>query len=75
MRWFGEHWGAPICDEADRADVPVGRPCLGCSQSITPGTDGLLIPLVADTVTEEPWHLDCFLRNVGIEPGGTRDSS
>lgn len=70
MRWFGLDWGAPVCKATDQVEVPVGRSCLGCSKEVTVGDDGLLVPLVAEQVTEEPWHLSCFMRSVGVGPDG-----
>jgi hypothetical protein len=65
MRWFGESWGAPVCAEEDRVEVPVGRPCLGCGVAIEAGGSGLVIPFLGvEAETEEPWHLDCFLRSI-----------
>jgi len=69
-RWFGESWGAPICDLADHAPTPVGEPCADCSEPIRESgarSQGLLVPhLDADGASVRPWHLDCFLNSVGI---------
>lgn len=65
MRWFGVGAWAPICDDCERVDVPVGERCAYCSQIIEPGDDGLMIPHHdAGGVRELPWHRECQLRTV-----------
>ena len=80
MRWFGEHWGAPVCDSAAHAETPVGEKCVPCGERIEDGDRGFLIPEAllthavtpvaggpshAETVTaERPWHLTCMMENV-----------
>lgn len=66
MKWFGKHWGAPICDLTPSAERPVGQPCVGCTRTIKPDEDGLIIPFESETI-EQPWHLDCLLQNIGFE--------
>jgi len=45
MRWFGESWGAPICETTQRHETPVGRQCAHeCGKLIGSGDSGLLIP-------------------------------
>ncbi len=69
MKWFGEDWGAPCCDERDHVPTPTGEICLGCGRVIEPGAAGFLIPLLAVERTElRAWHLDCLLGNVGAAP-------
>lgn len=53
-----------MCAEEDRVEVPVGRACLGCGRDVEEGDCGFLIPLVAEVVSEEPWHRGCFLRTI-----------
>lgn len=57
VRWFGESWGAPICDPVDRVDVPVGRPCVGCGEAIRVRDQGV-------SMVQASWHLDCWLRDI-----------
>lgn len=65
MTWFGTSWGARICDPLFRVDPPIGKSCLWCEEPIVAGESGVLIPHVADgTVTDQPWHLECFLRSI-----------
>lgn len=63
--WFGEHWGAPICDETFHVPTPVGAPCLDCEEPIAEGDQGLSTPFFTDeTFTVRFRHLDCFLRTI-----------
>ena len=79
MRWFGEHWGAPVCDTATHAETPVGGKCVLCGKRIEEGDRGFLIPEligrpavskldpyapVVATVAERPWHLACMMESV-----------
>ena len=68
LQWFGMHWGAPICDQAERVEAPLGSACVACDVPIEIGSTGLLIPHIAEVVTREPWHLDCFLKSIGASP-------
>lgn len=64
--WFGESWGAPVCDPEDHVRTPVGRACLWCGKPIEAGDQGLLTPCVnrAWPVTIEAEHLACLLKRV-----------
>jgi hypothetical protein len=64
MKWFGKHPWAPVCDDARHAPTPVGQRCAWCDEPFTEGDDGLLIPLLADTVSEAPYHVECQLRSI-----------
>ena len=45
IKWFGESWGAPICEIAKHTQTPLGTSCAhGCGHSIRPGDIGVLIP-------------------------------
>lgn len=65
MQWFGPTWGAPCCDPAAQVPTPVGEKCLACNGTIHDMDQGFLIPALADE-TETYWHLNCFLRNIGV---------
>lgn len=28
-KWFGESWGAPVCEPGSHIAIPVGMPCAG----------------------------------------------
>jgi hypothetical protein len=66
--WFGESWGAPICeDEARHLDVPVGELCASCLEAFTEADQGMSMPLVYEagcwSLMHE--HIACFRRTVG----------
>lgn len=64
--WFGESWGAPVCEESRHRATPVGEACLDCGTEITEFDQGLVMPHV---YAERQWrlvatHLGCFLRGI-----------
>jgi hypothetical protein len=61
-RWFGQTWGAPVCDPRAHVEAPVGEPCLRCHRPIEAGDQGVTIPY---GTVPAPWHLDCWLREIG----------
>lgn len=73
MPWFGEPWPshtmrAPVCeDDAERVEVPVGRPCVLCDEPIGDGDSGTLMAArnpVTGQWGPEPVHRECSLREV-----------
>lgn len=69
MKWFGESWGAAICDPREHLPTPVGQACLYCEERIVLGDQGVVMPLVMGPVhggaadaRSAPEHLDCMLR-------------
>lgn len=66
-RWFGESWGAPVCEERSHALTPVGLSCPYCLELIQENDRGVIIPYWG-TGEGHPWHLDCFLRSIGAPP-------
>lgn len=72
-RWFGDSWGAPACEAEAHIRTPIGQSCLYCKEPILEGQQGLIQHVVrvrteGMAVSEEPIHLDCFLR--GVRPHG-----
>ena len=64
-QWFGQSWGAPICDPEDHCATPVRDPCLHCRELILVGDQGLVMPLVEGAILRMvAMHLDCYLRRV-----------
>jgi len=74
MKWFGESWGAPVC-EGEHVETPVGVLCAHCDEPIEAGDQGIMMDggyeyNVEDVVEKRvrfeshPWHHDCFLRSV-----------
>lgn len=71
MRWFGESWGAPVCEETQHVETPDGEACPVCGRSIRMGDQGFELPYSHDGASwDEPdllaYHKDCLLRNIGI---------
>jgi hypothetical protein len=74
MNWFGESWGAPCCEPATHIETPDGEACPGCNRSIRPGDQGVEIPFLSDDPRDPvilDWHLDCFLKDLGIKRAAT----
>lgn len=67
MYWFGESWGAPVCDESERVVTPRSS-CLGCREPIVQGDRGVVLPFITGEGVSElgPYHLDCFTRALGL---------
>jgi hypothetical protein len=54
---FGE-WDAPITDDAEPVDVPIGQLCMYCRTAFQPGDNGAIMP------TGFAQHRECSLRSV-----------
>jgi ribosomal protein L24E len=57
VRAFGE-WDAPVTDEAEWIDTPVGATCMYCGESIQNGDNGAIMP------NGYVQHRECSLRSV-----------
>ena len=70
VNWFGpQSWGAPICRDAPRCDVPIGDTCLRCARAFADTDSGVTMPLIGvDAVTIAAYHLECFLKLIGVPP-------
>ena len=69
VKWFGQKWGAPICEPSNRISPPVGWYCPECDQPISPQDRGLLVPHVSSAGTVmKAWHLVCFAKSVSPAP-------
>lgn len=68
INWFGPaSWGAPICRECPRCDIPVGTLCLRCERGITVADSGVTMPYMggpSDERTVAAFHLDCHLKSI-----------
>ena len=65
MRWFGEDWGAPVCEDGEHAPTPVGAKCGSCGELIEEGDRGFLLPhLDRGFIVREPWHFTCLMEDV-----------
>lgn len=75
VRWFGESWGAPVCDPRAHIETPVGRACYGHghmheerSSVIEPDDQGVSLPFYSTAgVIQIAYHLDCWLHEVGVD--------
>ncbi len=67
MRWFGESWGAPVCDPEFQVPVPKGEECVNCGQEIVSDDAGFIIPhlSLSELPRNRAYHRDCFLREIG----------
>lgn len=74
VRWFGEDWGAPVCDPRAHIPVPVGMVCVGHdhmhddrSVGIAPEDQGVTVPHLAEggLTGRIAYHLDCWLHEIG----------
>jgi len=74
MKWFGESWGAPVC-EGEHVETPVGVLCAHCDEPLEAGDQGIMMDGLFDFDVEDmlgklprleshPWHIDCFVRSV-----------
>ncbi len=64
MNWFGESWGASVCDPATHVETPVGAECGWCSEQIEAGDAGVCLPVAAEIPYMMKHHLNCWLRQV-----------
>lgn len=63
--FFGEPWGAPICEDYEQGATPVGSQCAHCDQRIEKGDQGLVQPFAdGDGVWPIPQHIECAMCSV-----------
>ncbi len=67
MRWFGESWGAPVCAPDARVERPAG-PCGRCAEPFAEHAQGVVLAGIdaEGRSREVGFHIDCFLKSVGI---------
>jgi len=63
MKYFGIAWNPNIASMI-QSPTPVGEKCVWCDESIKEGDDGLILPCLSETISETPYHQECFLRTV-----------
>ena len=66
--WFGESWGAPVCEEDRHLGTPVGERCIDCLVEFVDTDQGLSVPFVYEvgSMTLTHHHHACWMR--GLEP-------
>jgi hypothetical protein len=71
MKWFGENWGAPVCEPNDHVTTPVGKLCGGCREPLRENDRGVIMPFLGSETDDKEMamHLRCFGRNLGIDLG------
>jgi len=67
MKWFGESWGAPVCDPEKKAPTPVGEACAHCADAIVATSQGVLMPFWdGEKGSMVSYHRLCLLQNLGL---------
>lgn len=61
--WFGESWGAPICDEDYHVETPIGRKCIYTDQTIRHDDRGFIV-VSADTGARVAALFEPFIRQI-----------
>jgi hypothetical protein len=67
--WFGTDWGAPVCQSTPRVAVPVGAPCLWCTEPIAAEDSGIGMPMMESegnvlVAVQAFEHVECFIRQI-----------
>lgn len=74
VRWFGESWGAPVCDPRTHIETPVGMVCIGHPHlhneqnryaGILSEDQGITMP--GPDGERVAFHLDCWLHEIGAD--------
>lgn len=66
MRWFGESWGAPVCEPENEVPIPLGWICESCGVAFAEGDRGVTLVYYDEEGRRDfPLHLDCLLDSVG----------
>jgi hypothetical protein len=66
INWFApKSWGAPVCVDAPRCDIPVGEPCGRCARPMTEHDEGVTMPGSDGPVT---FHLTCQMKAILPHP-------
>jgi hypothetical protein len=72
-KWFGESWGAPVCEPDNHIETPTWMLCAGHdhmhthrSRTVQAGDQGVTIPYLGHS-TEIAYHLDCWLHEIGAD--------
>jgi hypothetical protein len=63
VRWFGESWGAPVCDPKAHTETPVGAICLYCPDPIESDDQGFVVPHLGEA-DESVVHRACLMHSI-----------
>lgn len=76
VQWFGESWGAPVCDPEQKIDIPVEEKCARCgldfaspSFDLPSGSQGFAVPFIDVWVREISRPTEREDHELGIWPG------
>lgn len=68
MQWFGESWGATICDPQHHVATPVDSKCSECGVELREGDQGIRVPFMRPKGESGPafvdWHIRCWLDHI-----------
>jgi hypothetical protein len=67
MKWFGESWGAPVCDPENHVPVPIHHECIHCGDPIEPDDQGLILPYSGMSPSDPAWvpyHKMCLFASI-----------
>lgn len=66
MAYFGRRWDAPVFDDMQAVETPVGQTCLNCTEPVEHDDSGVVMPHMdaRGNVYPSPVHLECHLRSV-----------
>jgi hypothetical protein len=74
VKWFGDHWSAPINTNAPKVEPPTGQVCIRCRKGFLPEHRGIIVfnyelrgkLFLPGRSTESAFHLRCFLEEIGV---------
>jgi hypothetical protein len=64
VRWFGQSWGASVCDPVDHVETPAGENCTRCGEQLQATDTGVILPYASDPPASMPYHRNCYLREI-----------
>lgn len=76
VRWFApEPWGAAICQEEPRIDIPLKESCGYCGKKFDAESEGVRLPLMGGALGEVFifYHRECFTEMLGIGETGEHE--
>ncbi len=68
MKWFGESWGAPVCQPEDHVAGLPDAPCTCCNRAFVEGDIGVIVPLIGGPGDPKDvgYHHACFMESLGL---------
>jgi len=63
--WFGQSWGAPICQTTPHVETPVGEACVWCDEPVAPDDSGLvMLGIIDGKAGVACYHVECSVRSI-----------